>query len=110
MGDRFVWDLVVDDLKHAPMATGVGDGSNYRVLIWVAEIDDGNGEGLAFDGGDSGLLGLRADELGRETAGEEHRRGDVLDSPDLHFWWQWSTDSDLGEFKSGIWEWLENGE
>lgn len=84
IGDYLVWDLVVDDLEHAPVAAGVVDGAEDRGLIRVAEIDDRNGEGFAFDGGDPGLLGLGADELGRETAGGEHRGGDILDSPNLH--------------------------
>lgn len=85
MGYCFIWDLMVDDLKHAPIARGVVDGSENRVVIWVGEIDDRNGEGVAFDGCDSGLLCLRTDELGGESVGEKHRGSDVLDSPDLHF-------------------------
>ena len=105
MGDCLIWDVVVDDLKHAPIARSVVDGSDNRVFIWVFEIDDGNSEELAFDGGDSGLLGVGADELSRETTGEERRGSDVLDPPDLHLgkeWvcvlgWEWDEFMNFGE-------------
>ena len=100
MGDCFIGDIVVDDLKHAPMARGIIDGLNNRVLIRVAEIDDRNGEGLALDGGNARLLGLLADELGGEGAGGEHGGSDVLDLLELHGC-RWVWESGGGGFVEG---------
>lgn len=73
MGYYFIWDLVVNDLKHAPIERSVVNGCENRIVIWVGEINDRDSKDLAFDGSDSGLFGLWSDKLGGESAGEKKR-------------------------------------